>query len=148
MEGFGGASIVPYPNNTIQQLNSRNNNMQTGFEFNKTFFREVSFNDLKGLNGGFLRYDFKVMLDDEKFVLIEFDGEQHYRPVKFDNTTTAEQAVEAFKVIRTHDRIKDDYCKDNGFELLRIKYDQMKLIGVMVDAFIGFNKITLYSTFK
>jgi hypothetical protein len=37
MEGFGGASIVPYANN-IQQLNhtglNNNNNMQTGFEFN------------------------------------------------------------------------------------------------------------------
>ena len=34
MEGFGGASIVPYPNNNIQQLNSHSNNIQTGFEFN------------------------------------------------------------------------------------------------------------------
>ena len=95
---------------------------------------------MKGLNGGFLRYDFKVMLDEQKFVLIEFDGEQHYRPVKFDSTTTAEQALESFKTTRTHDRIKDDYCKDNGIELLRIKYDQVKLIGVMVDEFIRLNK--------
>ena len=87
--------------------------IETGYEFNKTFFREVSFNDLKGLHGGFLRYDFKVMVDEDKFILIEFDGEQHYRAVKFDSTMTAEQALESFKTTRTHDRIKDDYCKDN-----------------------------------
>ena len=114
--------------------------IETGYEFNKTFFREVSFSDLRGLNSGLLRYDFKVMVDEDKFVLIEFDGEQHYRAVKFDSTMTAEQALESFKTTRTHDRIKDDYCKDNGIELLRIKYDQVKLIGVMVDEFIRLNK--------
>ena len=114
--------------------------IETGYEFNKTFFREVSFSDLKGLSGGFLRYDFKVMLDEEKFILIEFDGIQHFQPIKYDSTKTAGEALEKFKITRTHDRIKNDYCKDNGIELLRIKYDQVKLIGVMVDEFIRLNK--------
>ena len=113
-----------------------NHLIESGYEFNKTFFREVTFNDLRGIGDGLLRYDFKVMIDDNKFVLIEFDGEQHFRPVKFHSTTTAEQALEAYKLTKTHDRIKNDYCNDNGIELLRIKYDQVVLVGVMITEFI------------
>ncbi len=64
--------------------------MKTDYEFNKTFFREVSFYDFKGINDGLLRCDFKVMLDDEKFVLIEFGGMQHFQPVKFGSKTASE----------------------------------------------------------
>ena len=113
-----------------------NHLLESGYEFNKTFFREVSFNDLRGTNAGLLRYDFKVMIDDVKFVLIEFDGIQHFKPVTFNITTTAEEALANYKQTRTHDRIKNDYCSDNGIALLRIKYDQALLIGVMITEFI------------
>ncbi len=73
------------------------------------------------------------MIDDVKFVLIEFDGGQHFEPVKYTSVTTAEESFVNYKQIRTHDRIKNDYCTDNGIELLRIKYD---LIGVMITEFI------------
>ena len=107
-----------------------------GYEFNKTFFRETTFNDLRGIGNGLLRFDFKVMINNEKFVFIEFDGEQHERPVKFSTITTNEEALEHFKLTRTHDRIKNDYCKDNGYEILRIRHDQTKLIKVMINEFI------------
>ena len=107
-----------------------------GYEFNKTFFKESTFNDLRGIGNGLLRFDFKVMIDDEKFVLIEFDGEQHEKPVKFSSITTNEEALEHFKLTRTHDRIKNDYCKDNGYEILRIRHDQVKLLKVMINEFI------------
>ena len=113
-----------------------NHLLETGYEFNQTFFREVTFNDLRGVSGGLLRYDFKVMIDDVKFVLIEFDGIQHFKPVTFNITTTAEEALANYKQTRTHDRIKNDYCSDNGIALLRIKYDQSLLIGVMITEFI------------
>jgi uncharacterized Zn-finger protein len=113
-----------------------NHLLTSGYEFDKTFFREVTFNDLRGISGGLLRYDFKVMIDDVKFVLIEFDGGQHFKPVKFHATTTAEEALANYKQTRTHDRIKNDYCSDNGIALLRIKYDQALLIGVMITEFI------------
>ena len=118
-----------------------NHLLESGYEFNKTFFREVTFNDLRGVNEGLLRYDFKVMIDDVKYVLIEFDGKQHFEPVKFCNVTTAEQALDNYKLTRTHDRIKNDYCVDNGIELLRIKYDQVILIGVMITEFIKVHTI-------
>ena len=68
--------------------------IELGFELNRTFFREATFNDLRGINNGLLRYDFKLMINDEKFVLIEFDGEQHERPVKFSSITTNEEALD------------------------------------------------------
>ena len=55
---------------------------ESGYKFNKTFFREITFNDLRGIGGGLLRFDFKLMIDEEKFVLIEFDGELHEKPVQ------------------------------------------------------------------
>ena len=114
--------------------------LSTGYEFKKTFFREVTFNDLIGIGGNKLRYDFKVMIDEVKFVLIEFDGAQHFRPVDFGGGKTAQQILDDFKQTRTHDRIKDSYCTDNGIPLLRIKYDQVDLSGVMITEFIRLNK--------
>ena len=114
--------------------------LSTDYEFKKTFFREVTFNDVIGLGGNKLRFDFKVMIDDVKFVFIEFDGAQHFRPINFGGGKTAQQILDDFKTIRTHDRIKDCYCTDNGIPILRIKYDQVDLSGVMVDEFIRLNK--------
>ena len=47
------------------------------------YAREKSFSDLKGFGGGHLRYDFAVEIGsgEENYILIEFDGEQHFRPV-------------------------------------------------------------------
>ena len=47
---------------------------------------------------------------------IEYDGEQHYKPVM---TFGGE---EAFKRLQGRDKIKDEYCKKNGIKLIRIPY--------------------------
>eukprot|EP00732_Lithocolla_globosa_P002636 Lithocolla_globosa_v1_NODE_1791_length_2337_cov_73.939089.p1 type:complete len:124 gc:universal NODE_1791_length_2337_cov_73.939089:1075-704(-) len=103
------------------------------------FQREATFDDLKGINGGSLRYDFKVENWDNRIVLIEFDGGQHFKPVTFGHKTPKE-ALDAFKTTRTHDRIKNDYCTDNGYPLLRIKYDNIELIDVMLEKFFKIHK--------
>ena len=48
--------------------------------------------------------------------MIEFDGEQHDRPV------ARWGGAEAFKLQRKRDEIKNNYCKDKGITLIRIKY--------------------------
>lgn len=48
--------------------------------------------------------------------LIEFDGEQHDRPVD------RWGGVEAFKIQSKRDKIKDNYCTKKQIELIRIKY--------------------------
>lgn len=49
---------------------------------------------------------------------IEYDGEQHFRPVDFFG------GEESFKVRQLHDQIKTDYCNTNNIYLLRIPYNK------------------------
>ena len=50
-----------------------------------TFIREKTFDDLTGLNNGYLRYDFAIETsnDSTPLLLIEVDGIQHEKPVNF-----------------------------------------------------------------
>jgi len=50
---------------------------------------------------------------------IEFDGEQHIRQVFTE---------ESFKNTVKHDKMKDDYCKNNNMKLIRIPYKNMNNI--------------------
>lgn len=59
-----------------------------------------------------LPYDFYI---EEYRVLIEFDGEQHYKPIEFFGGKTA------FEYQKIRDNIKNDFAKKNGFTLLRIR---------------------------
>lgn len=49
-------------------------------------------------------------------VLIEFDGEQHIRPIE------RWGGEKAFQLQRKRDEIKNNYCKNNGITLVRIGY--------------------------
>ena len=47
---------------------------------------------------------------------IEFDGEQHYRPVDYFG------GDDAFTILKKHDEIKEEYCETHGIKLIRISY--------------------------
>lgn len=51
--------------------------------------------------------------------LIEYDGEQHYRPW---NAFGKERGEKKFKIIQHHDSIKTNYCIANNIKLVRIPY--------------------------
>lgn len=51
-------------------------------------------------------------------ICIEYQGEQHYRPVDYFG------GQEQFELQIKHDKIKVSYCKENNIELLCIKYDE------------------------
>jgi len=53
-----------------------------------------------------------------KHCLVEFDGEQHYKPIEYFG------GEDSFKRTQENDNIKTQFAKENGFELLRIKYDE------------------------
>lgn len=82
------------------------------FEFQK------SFPDLyyKSKNGR-LKYDFYI---PEKNLLIEFDGEYHYNPISFSKLISGDEQL---LLTQTRDRLKTEYAKRNGYNLLRIRYD-------------------------
>lgn len=52
---------------------------------------------------------------------IEYDGEQHFRPVDF-NGNGEGLASQQFAKTKYHDEIKNQYCKNNNIHLLRIPY--------------------------
>lgn len=49
---------------------------------------------------------------------IEYDGRQHFQAVEYWG------GEEAFQLTQFHDKIKNDYCKENNIYLIRIKYDE------------------------
>ena len=51
-------------------------------------------------------------------ICIEFDGIQHFQPVKFF------RGQEGFEMRKKLDNIKNKYCHDNHIKLIRIRYDE------------------------
>jgi len=99
---------------------------ELGLEFKLDFTQEKTFSDLKGYNDGYLRYDFCINInaDEEDYLLIEFDGQQHFKKVKWHNNQTDEEVEEKFKLTKRHDRIKNKYARVHDYPLLRIKYNE------------------------
>lgn len=82
---------------------------------NIMFKREYGFNNLRGANNGKLRFDFAIFKEDILKGLIEFQGEQHFYPVK------AFGGIEAFQERKYNDQEKIKYCKDNNIPLLLLR---------------------------
>ena len=81
---------------------------------NIKFKREYTFDDLKGLGNCKLRFDFCIFDTSNNIkMLIEYDGKQHFEetPYMKDNER-----------IKIHDSLKNEYCINNNFLLLRINY--------------------------
>lgn len=51
-------------------------------------------------------------------ICIEYNGKQHYEPIDFFG------GEDAFKIRQQHDKIKKNYCRSNGINLLCISYQQ------------------------
>ena len=62
-----------------------------------------------------LRFDFYL---PEKDIFIEFDGEQHYKPIdRFGGQ-------EGFNETLKRDNAKNEWCEENNKQLIRIKYGE------------------------
>jgi len=78
---------------------------------NIQYIREHRFNDC--VNKQPLPFDFYL---PNKNILIEFDGKQHYEPVKFFG------GEKGLKYRQQNDTIKTEYCMSNNIKLIRINY--------------------------
>lgn len=70
--------------------------------------------------GYYVHVDFAVYMPDgegERLFLVEYDGRQHYHPVKYFGGRWK------FILLRMRDTIEGWECKDRGIPLLRIRYD-------------------------
>ena len=83
-----------------------------------SYVREKRFIDCRDKKA--LPFDFYI---PSRNLVIEYDGKHHYQPI---------QNRGSFETIIQHDKIKDDYCKRNGIDILRIPYwdtkDMVKII--------------------
>jgi very-short-patch-repair endonuclease len=69
-----------------------------------------------------LKFDFYLPYRN---ILIEYDGEQHFRPCKINKHFVTSDEV---KCIQMRDHIKTKYAKQHGIVLIRIPYTKMSKI--------------------
>lgn len=88
------------------------------------YIKEYRFSDCRNIRP--LPFDFYLPDHD---ICIEYDGEQHFRPVRhlggkdhYDKTVK-------------NDKIKNDYCRDNNIELIRISYYENKNISNILEEY-------------
>lgn len=84
-------------------------------DLSANYVRQKSYENLIGINGGLLSYDFLVYCQEVTF-LIECQGEQHYKPISF----FGGQSV--FDKQQEHDKRKRDYACLHNVPLLEIPY--------------------------
>ena len=94
-------------------------------ENNIEFIAEHRFVDCRDINP--LPFDFYI---PNYNICIEYQGEQHDRPVDFFG------GKKAFTIRKKHDEIKEKYCEQNNIHLVTIHYSNYKnLINVLNDIF-------------
>jgi len=80
---------------------------------NIKFLSQYTFAGCKNIK--LLSFDFYL---PNKNILIEYDGEQHFKPIRFFG------GIEKYKKQIINDDIKNEYCKKNNIKLYRIRYDE------------------------
>lgn len=79
---------------------------------------QYTFNNCMSEKGNLLRFDFAVFNDKNILqALIEYDGQQHYYPVKIFG------GEKEYNMQKINDLKKDEYCRKNNINLVRIHYD-------------------------
>jgi len=131
---------------TIYERNRKDGNATGCPECNSSKGEKVIRNYLKIYNVNFkeqfrikdcrnrrpLPFDFVVLKKDNNLLfLIEYDGEQHYFPARF--SKNKEKMNNKLIQIQKHDKIKDEYCKNNNIRLLRIPYWDFDNIETILD---------------
>jgi Zn finger protein HypA/HybF involved in hydrogenase expression len=100
---------------------------------NVKFEEQKKFKDCKNPDTGyFLRFDFYL---PDYNLLIEYDGHQHYIPVRFNNKSEND-AKDDLRSTQMRDKIKNQYCKDKNIKLLRIPYWKIKNISILIGALL------------
>lgn len=83
---------------------------------NIDYVKDYFFSDLIGVGGGTLFYDYAVIKNNKIYMLIECQGEQHYKPVNHYG------GEDTFIRQQEHDNRKRNYAKEHNIPLLEIPY--------------------------
>ena len=84
-------------------------------ELNVVYEKQKRFEDCKYKYT--LPFDFAIYNNDKTLkCLIEYDGQQHFKPIDFFG------GIDGFEKTKIRDSIKNQYCEDNNIKLVRISY--------------------------
>lgn len=97
-----------YEDYVVEYLNSRK------YIKDVDYFREKTFPNLLVVGGQHLRFDFFVYCHNGESILIECQGEQHYRSTKWFG------GDEYLAKVKTHDNIKKQFAKQNDIRLIEV----------------------------
>lgn len=78
---------------------------------------QYSFNDCKSPKNYKLRFDFALFKNDKLYVLIEYNGKQHYQINNYFH-----KSQKQFEYRKKCDKIKETYCLSNNIPLIKINY--------------------------
>lgn len=91
-------------------------------QYNISFIPQYKFDNCKNIFS--LPFDFAVFNNDNLFCLIEFDGEQHFKPCF---------GEEKFLQTTRNDGIKNKFCEKNNIKLIRIRYNRINKIDKILE---------------
>jgi len=123
---FRCVSDIVYEPIPYIERNSHNSKLEAEFaailkDYGFNFRQQVTFQDCK--HKKCLPFDFEVIFDDDRTLLIEVDGAQHFkRIIKFHPNDGD------FELQQKRDQIKDAFVKENGIDFLRIRYDEDMIV--------------------
>lgn len=93
---------------------------------NVSYNREQTFQNLRNNNGKILFFDF--FLYDHN-ILIEYDGEQHFKPVLFGRSMDPDKY---FIQLQEHDALKTLWAEHHEVKLIRFNFSQLKNLKAVV----------------
>ena len=85
-------------------------------QYNVTFETQYSFPNCRSDKNYLLRFDFAIFKNNSLNFLLEYDGQQHFYPVKWFG------GEDNFKETVRRDEIKNNYCINNNIVLIRLNY--------------------------
>lgn len=86
-----------------------------------------------------LPFDFGILKNGELLMLIEYDGEQHFKPIK------SFGGEKAFSELQIRDKVKDKFCMENNIELLRIPYYRLSEVDNILNEALAHHSLLMDS---
>jgi hypothetical protein len=88
-------------------------------KYNYDYEFHYRFDDCKHIHT--LEFDFAIFHNNNLLCLVEYDGEQHFKPIDFAGKGEL-WALQQLHITQRRDQIKTDYCLKNNIPLIRIPY--------------------------
>ena len=100
-------------------------------KLNIKFEVQYKFDDCRNIKP--LPFDFGIFNKEGKLImLIEYQGDIHFKPCSFGSSNKEEVLLE-FEKVKLRDKIKKEYCVANNIKLLEITYWEFKNIPTIIN---------------